>query len=295
MKADISLLRVFHAVMEERNVTAAAQRLGQSQSTVSAALARLREALGDELFLRARYGVEPTEKALAMAPDIAAGLERLEQAFRAAEPFDPATTKRRFRLLLGPYAEVVLVPDLTAALARQAPMALLETAPIGPDLDPRHLSGRAFDLAIGRFAAPSEDLVVSELFEDGFRCLVAPQALPDGATLDRDLYETLPHVVVAPPGKWRTGLHRRMETKGLRRNIAVTVSHFLTAASTVARLQGIATVPAKVAALTAGPYGLRNLPVPLDLGTFPTELAWHPHLRRDQGHSWLRGLIRDIT
>ena len=70
MLQDLNLLRVFDAVMEERNVTAAAARLGQSQSTVSAALVRLREAFGDELFLRARYGVVPTERALAIAPVI---------------------------------------------------------------------------------------------------------------------------------------------------------------------------------------------------------------------------------
>ncbi|WP_282603152.1 LysR family transcriptional regulator [Paracoccus sp. PARArs4] len=295
MTPDISLLRVFHAVMEERNVTAAAERLGQSQSTVSAALSRLREALGDELFLRARYGVEPTEKALEIAPDIAAGLERLEQAFRAAEPFDPARTTRRFRLLLGPYAEIVLTPALAAAFATQAPQAALEVSPIGPDLDPRHLAGRAFDLAIGRFDTPPEDLVVSELFSDGFRCIVAPQALPDGAALDQPRYESLPHVVVAPPGKWRTGLHKRMEGTGLRRRTAVVVSHFLSAPPVVARLGGIATVPARVAAMTADAYGLRNLPVPVDLGRFPSQIAWHPRLRRDPGHLWLRRMIGQIV
>ena len=295
MSPDISLLRVFHAVMEERNVTAAAQRLGQSQSTVSATLSRLREALGDELFLRARYGVEPTEKALEIAPDIAAGLERLERAFRAAEPFDPAQTKRRFRLLLGPYAEIVLVPELAAAFAERAPSARLEISPIGPDLDSRRLAGRAFDLAIGRFDAPPEELVVSELFDDGFRCIVAPQALPEGAALDRTLYETLPHVVVAPPGKWRTGVHKRMEATGLRRNTAVVVTHFLTAAPAVARLGGIATVPARVAAMTAGPYGLRDAAVPVDLGVFPSQIAWHPRLRRDQGNAWLRALVGEVV
>jgi len=295
MTPDISLLRVFHAVMEERNVTAAAERLGQSQSTVSAALSRLRVALGDELFLRARYGVEPTEKAVEIAPSIAVGLEQLEQAFRAAEPFDPARTKRHFRLLLGPYAEIVLVPDLAAAFARMAPLARLEISPIGPDLDSRHLAGRAFDLAIGRFHTPSEDLVVSTLFEDGFRCIAAPQAVPEGTVLDRGRYETLPHVVVAPPGNWRTGVHKRTEATGLRRNTAVVVSHFLTAAPTVARLGGIATVPARVAAMTAEPYGLRNASVPVDLGTFPSQIAWHPRLRRDPGHAWLRELIGQVV
>jgi DNA-binding transcriptional LysR family regulator len=295
MNVDLSLLRVFHAVMEERNVTAAAARLGLSQSTVSAALARLREALGDELFLRARYGVEPTEKALEIAPDIAAGMERLEQAFRAAEPFDPARTTRRFRLLLGPYVEVALLPDLAEGFAARAPHAALETAPLGPDLDPRSLAGRAFDLAIGRFHSAPEDLVVSELFDDGFRCLVAPRALAPGQALDRALYESLPHVVIAPPGKWRSGLQSRMEGTGLRRNTAVVVSHFLSAPLAVARLGGIATVPARVAALTAAPYGLLDLPVPVDLGRFPSQSAWHPRLRRDPGHLWLRSLLAEIV
>ncbi|MCA0998315.1 LysR substrate-binding domain-containing protein [Alloyangia pacifica] len=79
----------------------------------------------------------------------------------------------------------MLAPPLAAAFARHAPEAELEIAPIGPDLDPRFLAGQSFDLAIGRFSPPPEDLVVSELFNDGFRCIVAPEALADGATLDR--------------------------------------------------------------------------------------------------------------
>ncbi|GGB31046.1 LysR substrate-binding domain-containing protein [Allosediminivita pacifica] len=267
-----------------RKRTAAARRLGQqSQSTVSAALARLRLALGDELFLRARYGVEPTEKALQIAPDVAAGLARLEQAFRAAEPFDPARSTRRFRLLLGPYAEVVLAPPLAAAFARHAPVAKLEIAPIGPDLDPRSLAGQSFDLALGRFHPPPED--------DGFRCIVAPRALGGNATLDRSLYERLPHVVVAPPGNWRTGLHRLTADTGLRRNTSIIISHFLMAPPTVARIGGIATVPARIAGMVAEPYGLLDRPVPLNLGTFPTEVAWHPHNRSDAPNIRLRDLL----
>nr|WP_303048705.1 LysR substrate-binding domain-containing protein [Pseudooceanicola sp. HF7] len=230
-----------------------------------------------------------------IAPDIAAGLDRLERAFRDAEPFDPAQSTRRFRLLLGPYAEVVLAPPLAAAFARLAPQAELEIAPIGPDLDPRSLAGQTFDLAIGRFSPPPEDLVVSELFSDGFRCIVAPEVLAEGATLTRDLYERLPHVVVAPPGKWRTGVHKLTADTGLRRNTVVIVSHFMTAAPTVAGIGGIATVPARIAAMVADPYGLRDMPVPLNLGTFPTEVAWHPHNRTDARHIWLRGLLSTIA
>lgn len=86
-----------------------------------------------------------------------------------------------------------------------------------------------------------------------------------------------------------------MEGSGLRRNTAVMVSHFLSAPPAVARLGGIATVPRRVAAICAAPYGLRDLPVPVDLGSFPSQIAWHPHLRRDPGHIWLRGLIAGIV
>lgn len=295
MTQDLSLLRVFHAIMEERNVTAAAKRLGQSQSTVSAALLRLREALGDELFLRARYGVVPTEKAFEIAPDIADGIERLEQAFRAAEPFDPSRTTRRFRLLMGPYVEIVLVPLLAELFARKAPQAVLEITPLGPDLDPRHLAGHSVDMALGRFHTQPEELVVSHLFDDGFCCLVAPNALRDGAVLDQTMYQHLPHVVVTPPGKWRTGLHKHLEPTGLRRNTVVMVSHFLSVPPVVARLNGIATLPQRIADMIAGPYGLVTRPVPADLGTFPTQCAWHPRLRRDRGHAWLRDVIKEAS
>ncbi|KZY39233.1 hypothetical protein A3731_38945 [Roseovarius sp. HI0049] len=101
--------------------------------------------------------------------------------------------------------------------------------------------------------------------------------------------------MVAPPGKWRTGLQKLTADAGLRRNTAMVVSHFLTAATTVADIGGIATVPARIADMVAKPYGLRNVAVPLNLGSFPTQIAWHPHNRRDPRNIWLRELLKSIA
>ena len=232
MREDLNALAVFHAVMEERNVTAAARRLGLAQSTVSAALARLRETFGDELFVRARHGIVPTERAL-------------------------------------------------------------EIAPLGPDVDVRALADGGSDLALGRFAEPLEGFVVEQVLEDGLCCLVRADAVGEAPTLSREAFETLPHVVVAPPGRWRTGVFRTLEEAGLRRRVALTVSHFLAAPPAVKRTGAVATLPRRLAEPFGNDPELRVLAPPVDLGTFPMQMAWHPRRRRDAAHAWLRELVRE--
>ncbi|MFC7542865.1 LysR family transcriptional regulator [Siccirubricoccus deserti] len=122
---DLNLLRVFDAVARERHVTRAAERLHLSQPAVSNALARLRHALGDELFLRRPGGVEPTALALSLAQPVAEALDRIAEAISAQAPFDPAITDRVFPVAFSEYAEAVLAPPLLARMQREAAGALL--------------------------------------------------------------------------------------------------------------------------------------------------------------------------
>lgn len=298
MLHDLNLLRVFDAVMEERNVTAAAARLGQSQSTVSAALARLRDAFGDELFLRARYGVLPTEKALAMAPVVSQALAQLDQVFLEAPDFDPLRDERGFTIAASAYFECTLIPQLMTHAAEAAPRVSVVVRPLGPDLDTLGLSGSDLDMALGRFEEPPDNLVVSELMEDGFVCLVRRDEAISGssgrARLTRKRFEAMRHIVVAPPGRWRTGLFQKIEEAGLARRRALTVSHFLAAPVAVAEMGGCATLPRRIAELFGDDRRFSLLEAPVDLGRFPMQIAWHPRHRRDPGHAWLRRLIRTL-
>ena len=112
---DLNLLRVFDAIMDERSTTRAGERLGVTQSAVSHALARLRDLLGDELFIRTPAGMEPTPRARGLAPRLRDGLLQLHAAL-AEEVFDPASSARRFTLLVNPYACAVLLPAVLARL-----------------------------------------------------------------------------------------------------------------------------------------------------------------------------------
>ena len=94
MRYDLNLMPIFAALMEERSVTRAAERVGMTQPALSNALARLRIMFQDQLFVRERYGIQPTPVALELAPVIAEALARLDDAVLGQQDFDPANTGR---------------------------------------------------------------------------------------------------------------------------------------------------------------------------------------------------------
>ena len=126
--ANLNLLVVFDAVMRERNVTRAAERLRISQSAVSNALARLRHALGDELFVRKAQGVIPTPRAVELATPIRDIVERVHRVL-SPEQFVPATADRTFTLVLNDHGAATLLPPLAERLRRQAPGVGIRTVP----------------------------------------------------------------------------------------------------------------------------------------------------------------------
>src|ERR1700744_6342548 len=127
---DLNLLKVFDALLDERNVTRAGGRLGLSQSAVSHALGRLPQLLNDELFVRRSTGMEPTPRALEIGPALHTALLQMQTALAPAG-FDPATTERRFSVAAGPYGCAVLLPAVVAMMRQRAPGATLQIAAYG--------------------------------------------------------------------------------------------------------------------------------------------------------------------
>lgn len=118
---DLNLLIVFDALMQERNVTRAGQRVGLSQPATSAALSRLRHLFEDELLVKTASGMEPTPKALQLAETLRSPLLRIQSALTEQDQFVPETSDRIFRLGMSDYAELVLLPELMQQLSQQAP------------------------------------------------------------------------------------------------------------------------------------------------------------------------------
>ncbi len=295
MRYDRNLLPIFIALMEERSVTRAAERLGMTQPALSNALARLRTTLQDQLFVRTRYGIQPTPIALALAPVIADALARIDDAVLGQQDFDPAASERRLTIAPNGYAEFVLAPAIAARLGEVAPGIRLRLTPYGNDLIETGVTSGITALVLGRILDPPDNLVVQHLMDDGFACVVRAHHPTVGDNLSRERFAGLKHVNVLPPGRLRAGLFEALDRQDLRRDVAVSVSSFLAVPEVIAVTDYCATLPRLICQRLADDPRLRVVPAPVDLGTFPVEMAWHVRYRHDPAHRWLRSIIAEIA
>ncbi|CDZ35584.1 HTH-type transcriptional activator NahR [Neorhizobium galegae bv. officinalis] len=295
MKYDLNLLPVFLTLMDERNVTRAAERLGMTQPALSNALNRLRETLRDPLFIRERYGMKPTQMAEELAPVVRAALSSLDEAIGGQQEFDPAVATRQFTLAPNSYVEFVLMPVVVARLRELAPGIRLRLTPFGNDLVETGAVSGATEMVLGRIVDPPDNMVVQHLMDDGLACVVRKDHPEVGDSLSQEQYERMKHVNVLPPGRMRAGLFQALQQKGLKRDVAVSVTHFLAVPEMVAVSDYCATLPRLICQRLARDERLKVLPAPVDLGTFPVHLAWHVRYRSDPAHRWLRSLIGDVA
>lgn len=295
MRHDLNLLPVFMALMEERSVTRAAHRLGITQPALSNALTRLRALLQDPLFIRERYGVAPTPKAEELAPSIAAALGTLDELVRGQQAFDPSKANQLITIAPNSYVEFVLAPAIVARLRERAPGIRLRLTPFGTDLAETGVMSGTTALVLGRLVDPPDNLVVQHLLDDGLACVVRA----DHPTVDRKItkkqFEQLKHVNMLPPGRLRVGLFQALEREGLKREVAVSVTHFLAIPEMVAATDYCATLPKLICRRLASDARLKILPSPVDLGKFPVQMAWHVRYRNDPAHAWLRGLVAEVA
>jgi DNA-binding transcriptional LysR family regulator len=295
MRYDLNLLPIFVALMEERSVTRAAERVGMTQPALSNALARLRTMLQDQLFIRERYGIQPTPIALELAPVIAEALARLDDAVLGQQDFDPAKAERVLTIAPNGYVEFVLVPAVVARLQEVAPGIKLRLTPYGNDLVETGVISGTTALVLGRIVDPPDNLVVQHVMDEGLACVVRADHPEVGDTITRDQFERLKHVNVVPPGRMRAGLFKAMAQQQLKRDVAISVTNFFAVAEMVAVTDYCATLPNLICRRLAHDPRLKILPSPVDLGTFPVEMAWHVRYRHDPAHRWLRALIGDVA
>jgi DNA-binding transcriptional LysR family regulator len=164
---DLNLLVVFDAIMRERSVTRAGQRLGLSQPAMSHALIRLRHMLKDELFVRSPNGVEPTPRAEQLAPPIRLALDGLQESLEPVQ-FELAKATTTFRIAVDNYAAIVLVAPIAAHIARIAPGVRLDFRPSGTLDVLEQLDRSELHLAIGPSAVQGERFSRRRLLHDQF-------------------------------------------------------------------------------------------------------------------------------
>lgn len=291
MRYDLNLLPIFVALMEERSVTRAAARMGMTQPALSNALSRLRLMLQDQLFVRERYGIQPTPIALELSPLIAEALAQLDDAVLGQQAFDPLHAERLFTIAPNGYVEFVLVPAIVARLEKVAPGIKLRLTPYGNDLVETGVVSGTTALVLGRIVDPPDNLVVQHLMDEGLACAVRADHPSVGDVMTREQFETMKHVNIVPPGRMRAGLFQALAQQQLKRDVAISVTNFFAVAEMVAVTDYCATLPSLICRRLMHDPRLKILPAPVDLGSFPVEMAWHVRYRHDPAHRWLRALI----
>lgn len=295
MRYDLNLLPIFMTLMEERNVTHAAARLGITQPALSNALNRLRETLRDPLFIRERYGMKPTPFAEEIAPVLSVALAKLDEVVLGQQEFDPATADREIVIAPNSYVEFALAPAIVTRLRAVAPGVRLRLTPFGTDLAETGVMSGVTSLVLGRLVDPPDNLVVQHLMDEGLACVVRKNHPDVGDTLTRKQYERMKHVNVLPPGRLRAGLFQALDRQGLRRDVAVSVTHFLAVPEMIAVTDYCSTLPRLICKRLAHDKRLKVVDAPVDLGTFPVHMGWHVRYRHDPVHRWLRNLVANVA
>ncbi len=289
---DLNLLYAFSILMEERNVTRAAERLFIGQSGLSGALRRLRDVLGDELFIRVGRSLEPTPRALAIAPDIAAALATIERAVRTPDVFDPADWQGEFRVGLCDNLEMAFFGLLTARVREQAPQARVVAVAATKRDALQLLEEGAYEFSIAVHAEPSSWLIRLPLFEQRMMCLYDPQQMPLPLPLSIEQYANAQHVLVSSLGSEVSAGER---VPGIERQVAASVSRYAAIGPVLKAIPAIATVPETVAHCMARLYGLSVCPVPVSLPAEPISMLYRRVDEEKPGSAWFRQLFTGVV
>jgi len=297
-EVDANLLLALHALLEERNLTHAGERMTMSQPAMSGALARLRKHFDDELLVRSGRGFELTPLAEELRPLVAAAVEAAEALLGNQREFDASSSHKRFTVSMSEYAMTVLAEPLTRMLGEQAPGCTIALDPIDVRRDQFEGQLMRRDLIIGPlgFDFPGR---LQPVFTDELVCVVARDhpRLTDGALSLDDLQE-MPHAVAvfAAAGPRRRPLEVELEAKGVHdRTLLVQVTSLLTLPFAVAGTDMCAFVPSRLARRCVDVLGLAIAATPLDPVTITEAAHWHPRREADPAVVWLRRLLYDVA
>ena len=293
---DLNLLRILEAVMRDRSVSKAADKLGLSQPAVSSALNRMRRQFEDPLFVRTKSGMEPTAKAEQLAAVVSQGLTTIRSGLSLTANFEPASSKRRFTLLMTDVGEVAFLPVVLPILQRLAPGIDLAVIEFGIERYEELLDSGAADLAIGRLRLP--DTLCSEAIHTSPYVVVASRTnhrvTTDAfgkALMSFEDYITAPHVFVMPRGASGDPVTDALGDRAARRRIALSIPHAIALPMIIGNTDLVATIPKVCADQLLASGALVQVPAPFFIEQTFVYQWWHRRNLNDQGHRWLRNVF----
>jgi DNA-binding transcriptional LysR family regulator len=294
---DLNLLRVLVAIHRSGSVTAASKSLNLSQPATSNALARLRSFFDDALFVRAPTGLQPTRLCEELAPAIQAQLLTMENLLTGQQAFDPQASDMHWRMSLSDLGEILFIPRIAAALREQAPHARLSNVAVAAHDVSGALESRDIDLAIGILQAQHRVIRRERLFKEEFMAVASPHWKPQGrlraSPLTKEQLSQARFVVVSPLATFHGSVETMLVRMRLQDRITLRVRHFGAIADLVRDSDLVAIIPEMYARDLSARDDLRMYRIE-DAMSYEVHLLWHSSTDRDEGHRWMRALIKSL-
>ncbi|WP_059008188.1 LysR family transcriptional regulator [Streptomyces specialis] len=290
-RLDLNLLLSFDALITERSVTRAAERMSVGQPAMSASLSRLRRFFDDPLLVREGGGLVPTTRALRLAGPIKEALDTVESTMRSIRAFDPRTDDRTFTLMASDYVLLLLLGGLLAELEEEAPGLRFTVRPITAGF-PEQFHRSQFDLLLyPEELAPAGFTARSKrLFTDRLVCAVDRDHPDVGDHMTEEQFRALPYV--SYDGMSLTTISEvRFRELGIDRPAEIRTQSFVVQPLMLPGSRLMALVHERLGRYFADRAGIRLLDPPFPLRPMSEAMFWSPSADADPGHRWLRERI----
>lgn len=288
---DLNLFLTFEAIYTHGNLTLAARHLNVTQPAVSNALARLRDRLGDPLFIHAGKRMNPTPMAQKMIGPVRQALRLLQSGISAEEEFDPQTSDKVARLAIGDIGETILLPRLVEKLRQRAPLMTIQVFNVPRRSIPRRLSLGEIDFAVDIPLIANTQLLNDKLMSDRQVCVVGrhhPLAHRQKLTLED--YLDLTHILVSSRPRGGGLVDIELGKVGVSRRIAVRLQHYQSAFHMIEQTDLALTAPLQLTRM----YNCRVFPLPFEAPNLELQLYWHISTDQTALSKWLRDQIFSV-
>jgi len=283
-------LELFLAVLEEGSVTAAAIRLGLTQSAVSHGLNKLRRIVGDPLFAKSGRGIVATAHAQALAVKARALIDEM-RSFAGGVTFEPASAQLSLTIAANDFQRDLLLPRFFEHVAVQVKNLNLRVIP-SQSPSPAMLRENRCDLLITPLPPSGIDIVQKRLLSDHYVCYFDPKAR--AAPSGRDAYLAARHITVVYTDNERLDFDRRLAANGYHRDIAISVPSFSGVPSFLRGSQMLASMPSLLASGVMRGFAQTRIPLASRtrmLAELPMFMVWHQRYQKDPAHRWVRSQL----
>lgn len=284
---DLNLLVVLEALIEERGVRRAGERIGLSQSATSHALDRLRKLLGDEILVRTTTGMEPTARALSLAGPLRIALQSIQTAL-TPERFIPEEAQGEIQIAVETHETIIILPRLVDEMRTEAPLLSLTVRPGSVDDILVGIDQGRTDIGIGFFRGLPDRFMTCRLLGDSHVCVMRADHPLAIAPLTLESYLQAPHLLVSMSGASDDLVDSALADRNLRRSIAMRLPHGLAAVIALTRSDMVTTVTRGAARVFAQSGRLVAMELPFAVPRVEFRLIWNRRLQQSPQHRWLR-------